>query len=100
MTFSALSDTALDQLFRQARTVHAFKPTADAQAGKVHTAGHEEGGSLCQLLDHLSQGSAPTTLLTAWAVMPVPQMQAPWALRWRHASVFAPFEARAPPLLA
>jgi len=26
MTFKALNDTALDQLFRQARTVHAFQP--------------------------------------------------------------------------
>lgn len=26
MSFNALSDAALDQLFRQARTVHAFKP--------------------------------------------------------------------------
>ena len=26
MTFKALNDAALDQLFRQARTVHAFKP--------------------------------------------------------------------------
>lgn len=26
MSFNALSDSALDQLFRQARTVHAFKP--------------------------------------------------------------------------
>ena len=28
MSFNALSDAALDQLFRQARTVHAFKPHA------------------------------------------------------------------------
>jgi 3-hydroxypropanoate dehydrogenase len=28
MSFNALSDAALDQLFRQARTVHAFKPEA------------------------------------------------------------------------
>ncbi len=28
MSFNALSDAALDQLFRQARTVHAFKPYA------------------------------------------------------------------------
>lgn len=28
MSFNALSDAALDQLFRQARTVHAFRPEA------------------------------------------------------------------------
>jgi len=32
MSFNALSDAALDQLFRQARTVHAFKPEAVSDA--------------------------------------------------------------------
>ena len=32
MSFNALSDAALDQLFRQARTVHAFKPEAVSAA--------------------------------------------------------------------
>ena len=71
-----------------------------AQTGNVHLAGHEEGGSLCQLLDHLSQGSAPVSAQGTPAVLPLPLMQTAWANLERHALVLSPFEARGPPHLA
>ena len=70
------------------------------QLGKVHLAGHEEGSSLCQLLDHLSQGSAPVSVPDILAVLPLSLVPALWApLEW-HALVLSPFEARGPPHLA
>ena len=74
--------------------------TADAQVHQAPQGGHEEGSGLCQLLDHLSQGSAPVSVLSPVAVMPLPQVQTAWTPRWRHVLVLAPFEARGPPHLA
>ena len=78
-----------------------FQAQADGvQADKAHLAGHEEGSSLCQLLDHLSQGSAPVSAPDILAVLPLSLMPALWApLEW-HALVLSPFEARGPPHLA
>lgn len=70
------------------------------QAGKAHLASHEEGSSLCQLLDHLSQGSAPVSAQGTPAVLPLPLMQTAWANLERHALVLSAFEARGPPHLA
>ena len=81
--------------------VPVFQAQADGvQAGKAHLASHEEGSSLCQLLDHLSQGSAPVSALGSLAVLPLPLMQSAWANLERHALVLSPFEARGPPRLA
>ena len=63
-------------------------------------ASHEEGGSLCQLLDHLSQGSAPVPALATLPAMPLPPLLATWTPRSRHGVDLAPFEARGPPHLA
>ena len=68
--------------------------------GQVHLAGHEEGGSLCQLLDHLSQGAAPVSAPSTPAVLPLPCMPASWAALERYALVLSPFEARGPPHFA
>ena len=83
------------------QVVPVLQQQADGvQTGKVHLAGHEEGGSLCQLLDHLSQGSAPVSAPSTPAVLPLPLLQAAWAPLERHALVLSPFEARGPPHLA
>jgi hypothetical protein len=74
--------------------------TPDAGTAKAPLAGHEEGSGLCQLLDHLSQGSAPAPVLAALAAMPLPLLQATWTPRSRHGVALAPFEARGPPHLA
>ena len=74
--------------------------TADAQFHKAPPVGHEEGSGLCQLLDHLSQGSAPVSVPATLAVMPLPQASIAWTPRWRHGPVLAPFQARAPPHFA
>ena len=96
--------TGWGQLHRVLHTgsaVQVVQMQADGvQTGKVHLAGHEEGGSLCQLLDHLSQGSAPVSALGSPAVPPLPLMQAAWAPVERHALVLSHFEARGPPHLA
>ena len=73
---------------------------ADAQAHKALPGGHEEGGSLCQLLDHLSHGDAPVPAVAALAAMPLPPASPVWTPLRRHASVPAPFEARGPPRFA
>ena len=78
-----------------------FQAQADGvQTGKAHLASHEEGSSLCQLLDHLSQGSVPVSAPSTSAVLPLPLMQAAWATLERQALVLSPFEARGPPHLA
>ena len=96
--------TGWGQLHRVLHTgsaVQVVQMQADGvQTGKVHLAGHEEGGSLCQLLDHLSQGSAPVSALGSPAVPPLPLMQAAWAPVERYALVLSHFEARGPPHLA
>ena len=82
-------------------TAQVVQPQPDGlQTGNAHLAGHEDGGNLCQLLDHLSQGSAPVSALGIPAVLPLPFMQAAWAPLERHALVLSPFEARGPPHLA
>ncbi len=73
---------------------------AQADAGHVPSVGHEEGSGLCQLLDHLSQGSAPVPALATLAAMPLPPLPAAWTPRLRHGVDPAPFEARGPPHLA
>ena len=77
-----------------------FTAAAQADADKAPLVGHEEGGGLCQLLDHLSQGSAPVPALATLAAMPLPLLQATWTPRSRHGVALAPFEARGPPHLA
>ncbi len=81
--------------------VQVVQPQTDGvQTGKAHLAGHEEGSSLCQLLDHLSQGSAPVSTPSTPAVLTLPLLQAAWTALERHALVLSPFEARGPPHLA
>ena len=96
--------TGWGQLHRVLHTGSAaqvVQPQVDGlQTGKVHLAGHEEGGSLCQLLDHLSQGSTPVSAPSTPAVQPLSCMLVSWASLERHALVLSPFEARGPPHLA
>ena len=81
--------------------VQVLPPQADSlQTGKAHLAGHDEGGSLCQLLDHLSQSSTPVSAPSTPAVLSLPLAQAAWANLERHALVLSPFEARGPPHFA
>ena len=53
------------------------------QDGPAPLGGHEEGGTLCQLLDHLSQGAAPLAVVAALAAMPMPLVRPAWTPRWR-----------------
>ncbi len=78
----------------------AAAQTTEADAAPALSAGHHEGGGLCQLLDHLSQGAAPVAVVASLAAMPLPTLQAAWVPRSRHAVHLAPFEARGPPHLA
>lgn len=82
-----------------AAAADAAQPTA-AGTAKAALAGHEEGGGLCQLLDHLSQGAAPMPVLATLPAMPLPPLPAAWTPRLRHGVDPAPFEARGPPHLA
>ena len=77
-----------------------FTAAAQADADKAPPVGHEEGGGLCQLLDHLSQGSGPVPVLATMAAIPLPPLQATRTPRSRHGVDLAPFEARGPPHFA
>ena len=79
----------------------ALGATADAQLHKAALGGHDEGSSLCQLLDdHLSQGSTPVAALISMGCMPLAQVHAAWPRHSRQGFVLAPFEARGPPHFA
>ena len=80
-----------------AAVAQATPVEASWQAGLVS---HEDGGSLCQLLDQLSHGSAlgSAAVVLAAAPPPVGQLLAPaLAVRATAAPVF---DARGPPFLA
>lgn len=70
---------------------------ASLQAGM---ASHEDGGGLCQLLDHLSHGAALGSAGGDLAVAPPPLGPAPAPVRTGRAVDPAVFEARGPPRLA
>ncbi len=63
-------------------------------------ASHEEGGSLCQLLDHLSHGAALGSVGSLVAAVPAPVGPPPAPVRAWRPSAPAVFEARGPPSLA
>lgn len=76
---------------------------ADAHHGHGQPAlhaGHEAGGGLCLLLDHLADGTAtlpPLLLVTACPAVPaLPEPRAQGAL----AAEARPFDARGPPVFA
>ena len=83
------------------RVLHPGVPTLSAAERPAQAApaglAHDEGGSLCQLLDHLSHGCGlPTVLALA---LPLAPPLAPLPLLAQRAPSFTllAFEARAPP---
>ena len=78
----------------------ALVQLADTAGGKAAIAGHEDGGSLCQLLDHLSHGDSSTPAPLTWLAPALPQDQPPQAVCAQPVLTPAAFQARGPPHLA
>ena len=60
---------------------------------------HEDGSSLCHLLDHLSDGAGPVQAVAALAAAPLPAAKPLLSVARLHVPALRGFEARGPPAL-
>jgi len=71
---------------------------SDAQAAAPGLA-HEDGSSLCQLLDHLSDGAGPVQTVAAPALAPPPSEKPRLHLAPLYLLAWRGFDPRGPPTL-